>query len=196
MTLSFWSRFPNNNISKSVINCFLWSEPGPPTLTYYRSLQMIMRFRHSMIHMQYPVKKLGTQGWKCMSWVVSFNSHFACTFAVVTSNSLVHEEIGLQGLCLGRRRKASLSRQAKGKLQNKCHWTHILRSFWWNWRAFFFKTTFVLCCKTVNTGFNFITCTLFTQKVDHMYIKSQVLLFSQAYSFLKNPNSDDDISIT
>ena len=139
--------------------------------------------------------KLGAQGWKGMSWIVSFNSHFACTFAILTSNRH-YKWRNRSARLMFEDKEGSISLKAsKRKLQNKSHWTHILTNFWWNWRALHFKTMFVRYCKTINKGFNYISCTLVYSGRKSDIPKIPSFIFSQTCSFPHNPNSDNDTSI-
>lgn len=83
---------------------------------------------------------------------------------------------------------------SKRKLQNRYHWTHKLTNYSWNWRALYFKMMIVRYCRTIK-GFNYIFCSLFNQKENHVPIKSQVIIFSQTCSFPRNPNLDNDTTI-
>lgn len=113
--------------------------------------------------------------WKLGASIVPFNSHFACTFAILTSNRH-YKWRNRSARLMFEDKEGSISLKAsKRKLQNKSHWTHILTNFWWNRRALHFKTMCVRYCKTINKGFNYISCILFTQEENHTYLKSQAL---------------------
>lgn len=124
-----------------------------------------------MVHGLYPVLEAGS--FNCL-FQFPF-SHFACTFAILTSNRH-YKWRNRSARLMFEDKEGSISLKAsKRKLQNKSHWTHILTNFWWNRRALHFKTMCVRYCKTNNKGFNYISCILFTQEENHTYLKSQVL---------------------
>lgn len=86
--------------------------------------------------------------------------------------------------------EGSLSLKAsKKETSNQALPSSYTYTFLMDQRALYFRTMFVWYCNTINKGFRYISCTLFTQEESHVYIKSQVIIFSQTCSFPHNPTS-------